>query len=131
MEPDERLFWADNLKELVAALAGFHDPGQTAVDLLQLRWLFLGSKPEALPVRGVRPQDEDLSSHTSDQQDFADCLQLAWSSVDKGTPPIPENFLKAMAVMTIQSNASRPPRKVLADLVRNMVLAAPDTGGQP
>jgi hypothetical protein len=130
-EPEERLFWGDNLKDFVVALAGFHDPGQTAVDLPHLRWLFLGSKPETLPVRGVRPQDEDLSGHASDQQDFADCLQLAWSSVDKTSPLIPETFLTTMAAMTIQSNAGRPSRKVLADLVRNMVLAAPDVGGQP
>lgn len=77
----QRLAWPE-LKELVAALLGVRDPGQTAVDVPQLRWLFLAPSADVLPLRNVSYWPDDLSS-PDHAAGFAECLNSAWRAVDR------------------------------------------------
>lgn len=118
----ERLLWADYLKEFVAALASTHGAAPGTVDFPQLRWLFLATTADALPVMVGRRCDEDLSSWTSFADDFASCLQLAWRSVDK-QETIPPLLLRAMAQTVRDAPGDKPLRDALASAVRNLVVA--------
>jgi hypothetical protein len=77
----QRLNWPE-LKDLIAALLGVHDPGQAAVDIPHLRWLFLSPSIEALPLRSVPFWGDDLSS-PDHAAGFAECLNSAWRAVDR------------------------------------------------
>lgn len=132
--PDKRLLWADNLKELVAALVGVHDPGQPTVDVSQLRWLFLASNAGGLPVTGVNQFVEDLGAYTTYEADFAECLQLAWRTIDK-TAPIDEMMLRGMGRVIRTMNEMLPQanrlalRKALSNGVREIINRDPQAGG--
>jgi len=130
----ERVLWAEYLKDFVAALVGVADPGQKALDLPQLRWLFLGNSSDAFPVSGAARFDEDLATYPESafSGDFAHCMQVAWRSTEKRAPLLDEDFLKTMAVtLTATDPTGRPLREVLAAVVREMVLRAPGRRGQP
>jgi len=131
---DQRLLWADNLKDFVAALAGAHDAGQAYVDLPQLRWLFLALTPDSLPVSGLKQLEEDLGKNNSYNADFAECFLRAYRSVNKQAS-LHEPLLKKMAGLTLQLNQKLPPdqklppRKALADAVCKLINNDPDAGG--
>ena len=120
--PDERLLWAENLKDFIAALVGIHDPGQAGIDLPQLRWLFLATNAATLPVSGVRQLEDDLSNYNSYDADFAECVQLAWRSVYKDAQEQDVNLMRNIArrlVAPVQPGLSV--RKFLADTERDMI----------
>jgi hypothetical protein len=121
----ERMLWADNLKDFAATLTGARDAGQAAVDLPQLRWLFLGQKLDGLPVSGVPYEAEDLTVDQSYDADFVECIQLAWRSVlDKEEDEIDKNLLLGMAAALTAAAGTVPTRKFLANGVRNMIIRA-------
>jgi len=121
----ERMLWAENLKDFVATLTGARDAGQAAVDIPQLRWLFLGQKLEGLPVTGISYASEDLSVDQAYDEDFAECVQLAWNSVlDKEGEEIPKNLLLGMAAELAAAAGTLPVRKFLANSVRRMIIRA-------
>jgi hypothetical protein len=120
----QRLLWAENLKDFVAALAGVHDPGQSAIDLPQLRWLFLGLSTDALPVSGVKLHDENLGDYTSYAKDYVECLQLAWRSIDNQAPQLDETLLKTLAQIAKDHAGNVPLRKALANGVREIISGA-------
>jgi len=127
---DERVLWAENLKDFVATLTGAHDPGQAAVDLPQLRWLFLGQKLGAFPISGVPCRVEDLASDVSYDSDFAECVQLAWRSVlDKGEGELDQQLLLGIASTLRAASGAVPIRKFLAIGVRNMITRTSGGGG--
>jgi hypothetical protein len=123
--PGERLLWAENLKDFVATLAGAHDPGQVAIDLPQLRWLYLGAKLETLPLSGVEYLHDDLAVDQDYDSDFADCFQSAWSAIiDKEAPEHDRKVLKVVATVFIGQAETVPVRQVLAKALRLMLLGA-------
>jgi hypothetical protein len=125
MPKGEELLWGDKLPDCLAALAGAHDPGQIAVDIPQLRWLFLATSPSALPVKGVKQLEEDLGSYTTYEQDFADCVALARQAIDKQAPEQDEVTLRGVASMIEEYNNNELPlRKALANGVRKIISKA-------
>ena len=125
----ERVLWADNLKDFVATLTGTHDAGQAAIEIPELRWLFLGQKLDALPVSGIPYVAEDLTTDQSYDSDFAECVQLAWRSViDKDGEELNEASLLGMAFALREVAGTTPLRKFLANGVRNMIIRA--SGGR-
>jgi hypothetical protein len=128
--PGERLLWAENLKDFVATLAGAHDPGQPAIDLPQLRWLYLARNPETLPVSGVEHLPDDLANDQSYESDFADCFQLAWYAIiDKEAPEHDRKFLGVIAKHSMAQAGSEPVRKFLANSLRELLLIALEDQG--
>ncbi|HYP52237.1 MAG TPA: serine protease [Pyrinomonadaceae bacterium] len=123
--PDKRLLWADNLQELVAALAGVHDPGQPWVDVTQLRWLYLTPNAGGLPLTGVKHFVEDLSNYTSYEDDFVECLRLVWHTVDRESP-VTDGLARAYAEEIKVVNEERPPadRMALRKALSNGVIRA-------
>lgn len=111
--PDKRLLWADNLQELVAALVGVHDEGQPWADVPQLRWLFLTPNAGAVPLTNVKHFVDDLSVYSTYEEDFFECLQLFWRTVDKDFPPT-EEVARAYAEELKTMNEERPPADRLA-----------------
>lgn len=132
MPKDERLLWADNLKDCVVALVGAHDPGQPNIEIPQLRWLFLASATENLPTGSVKQREEDLSNDTY-ADDFAACIALAYRSVDRDAS-LPELFLRNSANDRLRLNEAFPeaqrlaPRQALAESVLNLIKSDPNAG---
>jgi hypothetical protein len=131
--PGERLLWADNLEDCIAALAGAHDPGTPAVEIPQLRWLFLASPTEKLPTGGVPQKEDDLSQQTDYGGDFAACFQLAYRSVEREAE-MPDVVLKRMANAYMRKNdllAEKDriaTRKLLSGLVLELMNDDPHGG---
>lgn len=119
----ERLLWAEDLKELVASLAGARDPGQPYFDLPQFRWLFLGQRLASLPLTGLPHFLEDLSTQIDYQAEYAECMNMAWSSTtETGQAPIDESFLRVLASEVIAREPdSVAVRKILATNVSSML----------
>jgi hypothetical protein len=128
--PGERLLWADNLEDCIAALVGAHDLGTTAVEITQLRWLFLASPTEPLPIGRVPQKEDDLSKQNDYEGDFAACFQLAYRSVEEEAE-IKEDTLKNMAAAQMEINDMIPienripKRKLLSDLVLRLIKRDP------
>ncbi|HEY9432485.1 MAG TPA: trypsin-like peptidase domain-containing protein [Blastocatellia bacterium] len=118
------MLWADNLQELVAALAGARSPNHTEIPLPQLRWLFLAYPSVILPISGVKKLEEDLDNYNSYEGDFAECMQLAYYSVDKEVV-LPDLLLRNLAQYVKQRNVGSPLRKELADAVRQLIYNGP------
>ena len=120
---EERLLWAENLKDFVATLAGAHDPGQVAIDLPQFRWLYLGPKRETLPLSGLEYSHDDLAVDQDYESDFADCLQSAWTAIiEKEAPERDRRKIMGFARLFLQSAGNEPVRKFLAMNLRNFLL---------
>jgi hypothetical protein len=134
MPKDERLLWADNLKDCIAALVGARDAGQTGVEIPQLRWLFLAPPNASLPTGGVRQREDDLDRSPDYATDFAGCFQLAYNSIDKETE-LKEPVLMNMANRELNKNNVLPeaqrlaPRKLLAEVVRDLFTFEQQGGG--
>jgi hypothetical protein len=129
LPPDQPpLLWADYLKDFVAALVGVQDPGQPNIDLPQLRWLFLATTANTLPIRGVRKLEEDLSNYSSYEEDFTECLKSAWYSIDQEQSLL-DPFLKSLANVIKANSLGLPLRKALANFVRELIKNGYQTGG--
>lgn len=123
-------FWAANLSDFVAALAGAHDPGHAAIDQPHLRFVFLASSPASVPVHNVARLEEDLTHYTTHAADFHECLARAWFTMDRTLdlgPAEPWHDLADVTVETLAPGVS--PRKALSDLVRRLVLKRLARGG--
>lgn len=128
--PDLPLLWPDNLKDLVAALAGVHDPGQPAVEQRHLRWLFLGASATVLPWSGVEPYEEDLAYDDSYAREFAECLQQAWYAVEREEAGS-EELLMRIARRAVRDTPPEDRRKVLAEVLSDYVRQEPREAGRP
>jgi V8-like Glu-specific endopeptidase len=130
---DDRVKWADNLEDCIAALVGAHDQGTPAVEIPQLRWLFLASMTEVLPTGGVPQKEDDLSQQEDYGGDFAACFKLAYNSVDKEAD-LPEPVLRRMANSYMAKNDQLTAkkrlakRKLLSDLVLDLMRDDPNSG---
>src|SRR5262249_55920285 len=122
--PQPPVLWADNLQELVAALAGVRSPNHTEIPLPQLRWLFLAYPSVILPISGVKKQEEDLDNYNSYEKDFVECAKLAYCSIDKEAVP-QDLMLRNMARYVKKRNLGSPLRKELADAVRELINTDP------
>jgi hypothetical protein len=131
--PGERLLWADNLEDCIAALVGAHDAGTAGADIPQLRWLFLASPTEPLPTGGVPQKEDDLTKQTDYDEDFAVCFELAYRSVDKEAS-MEHQALKGFASAFRKKNdllAEKDrlaTRKLLSDLVLEVMGLDPKGG---
>lgn len=129
--PDQRLRWADMLKDLIAALVGVRDAGETAADVTQLRWLFLSSGPPPVPLTDVSVEEDDLCAYTINgyTEDFSQCMQLAWRCVN---PDSNQDVLMLRAFAAAAARDAQPGTpvpKLLANMVRNVVVAGRALGG--
>lgn len=136
----ESFLWADNLRDLVATLVGVHDGSESGVDLHQLRWLFLAKEANVdanavpLPVGGVNQLTEDLGADTAYVADHTQCLQRAWRANNK-EDVLSEALLRTLGEITLQRNNDLPaeerlpPRKVLANHVREIIKTSLRAGG--
>ena len=120
----QRLLWAENLRDFVAAAVSVHDAGQIPVEIPQLRWLFLASEPGSLPLSGIPQLEEDLNNYTTYEQDFVDCIQSAMRSF-RGGDQLPWAPFQIMAgYIAANRTPTLPLRKALADFVRESVAKA-------
>ncbi len=130
---NDRLLWANNLEDCIAALIGAHDPGTIGTEIPQLRWLFLASTTEVVPTGGVMQNEDDLTKQTSYQAEFATCFQQAYRSIEKEAS-LPQNQLQFMANMRMQLDSLKPEtdrsatRKLLSDLVIELMSLDPQSG---
>jgi hypothetical protein len=119
------LSWADNLPDLISALSGGPDPGQAGVDIPQLRWLMLSSEASMLPPTRAGRIVDDLTvpDNVKYDEDFANCLSLAWRSLE-ASEQSPHQLLKKVGLKVIK-DATRDQKNLrasLAEFVRDTIL---------
>jgi hypothetical protein len=115
--------WAENLKDFVATLAGAHDPGQVAIDLPQLRWLYLAANLETLPLSGIEHRKDDLAADEEYDEDFADCLESAWLAIiEKQAPEQDKRKIMSFARLIRENAGTEPIRRFLALNLRKILL---------
>ncbi|HXH42014.1 MAG TPA: hypothetical protein VNN08_25540, partial [Thermoanaerobaculia bacterium] len=119
--PGERFLWADQLSELIAAVAGAQEPGQARIQIPHLRLLFLASSAEGIPIPGVNRLNEDLSNYVTARDDFIECLRRAWHSVDR-VEPGQAAVLNHLAKLAIEGKPAAEHRKILSESVRAILL---------
>jgi hypothetical protein len=129
LEDGQSAHWGAGVREVVRALLGGADdgasPGKAATP--QLRWLFLGGPDEAFPAPRERRFDETLPDPdavqngavvaTAFDQQFADCLKLAWWA----TKPQKEFPEAAIALASEDARESATPYKSGAVYIRRLV----------
>jgi len=131
----QRLLWADNLKELVAALVGEHDPGQSSVEIPQLRWAFLVGPGDTAPAPYAGRNEDDLREQKEYTTEFAECMQLAWRCVESRTDGFTHEVFKLFGGVALDRNVKGPetdrlaPRKALATFARELFLKGRPEGG--
>lgn len=120
------LSWAHDLPDLISALMGPPDASQPTPDLPQLRWLLLGASNSPMPPTRMPVINDDLSapSNTDYSTQFANCMAIAWRSIER-SEALPPVFLtklgKKYAEMALNEN--KPVRAYLAQWVRDMITA--------
>lgn len=122
--PGANFEWTAQLDEFIAAIAGSHDVNHEAIDIPQLRLLFLTSAPASLPLNNVDRIDEDLTLDTSYVDDYLVCLQRALHALDKDDDFGAVNYFKGKANTVLAKNPNAPARQVLSELVRDMFFEA-------
>ena len=115
--------WAKGLRELVVAMCGGQDAGQTD-DVPQLRWLLMSSVP--LPLGTLHRIEEDLRNDddASYTRDFAACMTVAWLTIDKEAENTESIFFSvASEALYDNSQLAKPilPRKLLAQKAIKMI----------
>ncbi|HET6890545.1 MAG TPA: serine protease [Pyrinomonadaceae bacterium] len=118
---DQTLLWADHLKDLIAALLGVRDRGQSAIDVPQLRWLFLATPGTILPLGGVSRRDENLDNSSDYAREFAECYAQAYRSIDKDASLTVGALERIAKVELKRLEAGKAPRKLLADWLREIM----------
>lgn len=121
--PEENLVWAAGLRDLVTSLIGVRDAGET-VEIPQLRWLFLTTKP--LPLGGAERLEENLNDALVTEE-FVECMRFAWHAVEDLQAGADALF-HAFASMTLAQNATGqkfPVRKALALAGASLIVNAP------
>jgi Trypsin-like peptidase domain len=118
---DAPVRWANYLPELVATLVGGGDSSQRRIDIPQLRWMFLARSPLALPLGSINKRDDDLSLGAQHDRDFSQCVQSAREAINPAAPVADEPNLMAIARVEMKRRKDEKPRKVLANLTREMV----------
>jgi hypothetical protein len=119
------LLWADNLTDLVSALSGPPDPGQAGEDIPQLRWLMLSSEASILPPTRAGRIVDDLTvpDNVKYDEDFANCLSLAWRSLEESAQSS-HQMLKKIGLKVVR-DATRDQKNLrasLAEFVRDTIL---------
>jgi len=119
----EDFIWAHHLSDFVASLSGVHDPGQVSIEQPHLRLLFLAStSPALLPVGGVPRFEDDLTTYTAHASDFDQCVRRAYAALDKTMDLGTGTVYRDLADVMVQGVAPMARRKVLSELVRNLIL---------
>jgi hypothetical protein len=122
----ERLLWADKLDDLILALVGVQDAGETRVNIAELRWLILApsNAPEILGLRDV-PRLEDDLTHWDYVAGFAECVAAACYSIDKSEDAKIERWeslaIDQCDVYTTVAEPRPPLPKWLANRVRGLI----------
>lgn len=115
--------WAKGLRELVVAMCGGQDAGQTD-NVPQLRWLLMSSVP--LPLGNLNRIEEDLRKDNDEiyTRDFAACMTVAWLTIDKEAENT-ESIFFSVASEVLDDNSQLPkpilPRKALAQKAIKMI----------
>ena len=114
--------WKDNIRDLVAALSGVHDPGQQLIEQPHLRLVVLASSPAGLPIGSVPRFEDDLTNYTAHAAEFEACVRRAYFALDKTMGVAESEFLNDLAGATVEDMEAAGHRKALSDLVRRLVL---------
>jgi hypothetical protein len=117
---NRRLLWAEQLRDFLVALLGGGERGQPSIQLTQLRWLFLSETSNAILLNEIPCVHEDLSDPSKLEQEFAECVALAFRSLNKPLADSTDN-LKFWAETVLAGNEGLPQRQVLARVVRRLL----------
>jgi trypsin-like peptidase len=128
--PGQKLIWADNLRECIAALIGLRDAGQAPFDIPQLRWLFLARTPDVLPLGNIDRKDEDLAKESDLTLAYARCLIQAWRTLDRQAHN-DSGMLEAVGQTELDKQPNAPQRQVLAAHIKSLLLAGRKRSGGP
>ncbi|MER8802305.1 serine protease [Mesorhizobium sp. M0998] len=119
-----RLSWADDLPDLISALMGPPDTSQPTPELPQLRWLLLGALNSPFPPTrmAVINDDLDAATNTDYSADFANCMAIAWRSIES-SETIGPAFLTQLGTRYVKlaMKEKKPIRAFLAQWVRDMI----------
>jgi hypothetical protein len=129
----ESFAWGQHLEDLISTLLGRRNDERPALDLPQLRWLFLATPSTNLPLAGISRFEENLDNDNTLEKDFEECYLNAYRSIDR-QGAIPRDFLRPFARVFLDQVAQieKPtiPRKALADYVKQLLKNAPATQGE-
>jgi hypothetical protein len=124
MPEGQRLSWAENLPDLLSGLMGPPDVSQATPELPQLRWLLLGASNTAFPPTRTASIIDDLTAeaNTNYAFDFANCVSLAWRSIER-TASMPPELLKNMGKVFFEDaqRDNKAVRAYLAEYVRRFI----------
>lgn len=125
---DQTFMWGAHLEDLIAALLGRRNDQNEALDVPQLRWLFLATPKTNLPLAGIKRLDENLDDDTDYDKDFEECYLNAYRSIDRESP-MKQGALRPVALVKLEEEEEKddpkPPRKVLALYIRKLLKRAP------
>ena len=124
----QSILWPANLQDLIATLLGRKNDRQIALDVPQLRWLFLVLPDTNLNLAGISHLEEKLVDDDDKQyaKDFEDCFMNAYQSVYK-TAPMTAHLARRSAEIYLQQQKKIKskkwhPRKALAEYVRQLLM---------
>ena len=124
MPNDQPFVWPAYLEDLIAALLGRRNDQNIALDVPQLRWLFLATPRTNLPLAGIKRLEEDLDQQTDYEGEFEECYLNAYKSVDRKAS-MTEGILRPVAGICLDDNRQRekalPPRKALAIYIAQLL----------
>ena len=118
----ENLQWEKDLDEFIATLAGKHDLNEEAIDVPQLRLLFLTSAPASLPLTNVERYEENLGDQTDYIADYIVCLERAYHAMDKDAQFGGTEFFETIGEEKLDARPNDPQRQVLSDFIRHLVI---------
>ncbi len=129
----ESFAWGQHLEDLISTLLGRRNDERPALDVPQLRWLFLATPGTNLPLAGISRFEENLDNDITLEKDFEECYLNAYRSIDR-QGAIPRDFLRPFAKVFLDQveQIGKPtiPRKALADYVKQLLKNAPATPGE-
>lgn len=129
--PNEESFpWPLYLEDLIAALLGRRNDQNIALDVPQLRWLFLATPKTNLPLAGINRLNENLDDDTKYEDEFEECYLNANKALDLRTQQT--GLLRPFALKCLDDNRHKvpalAPRKALALLIQELLRYAAPPG---
>lgn len=127
VDKDDTFVWGAQLEDLIATLLGRRNDQNEALDIPELRWLFLATPQTSLPLAGIKRLEENLDNDSKYDEDFEACYLNAYRSIDKKVPMEQKN-LRPFALDKLEDEEEKPnpkpPRKVLALYIRRLLKLA-------
>jgi len=131
--PDQKAFvWPAYLEDVIATLLGRRNDQNIALDVPQLRWLFLATPNTNLPLAGIKRLEENIDGTPEEpvkfEEEFEECYLNAYRSIDKNSS-IPPGMLQPFAKRCLDDNRQRATplsaRKALAVYISELLKYTP------